>query len=109
MRRYSPTPTCPTLLLGKDDSSNSVDIFISNLESDAEGFADPSGSDGSLSKPFIDVMNGVAKGRELVAPYMEGQINLHLYKGTHYALWNYEHYLPSTKDLHSNNIQISIQ
>ena len=87
----------------------SVDIFISNLETDVETYTDPSLSDGSLAHPFIDIMNGISKGRELVAPFTDGEIQIHLLKGTHYALWNYERYLPNAKDLHSNNIKIGIQ
>ena len=98
-----------SIVLEKEDSVNSVDIFISNLETDAETYADPSLSDGSLTHPFIDIMNGISKGRELVAPFTEGEIQIHLLKGTHYALWDYEHYLPNAKDLHSNNIKITIQ
>jgi hypothetical protein len=86
-----------------------VDIFISNLSDDIESFSDPNNSDGSLTQPFIDIMNGIEKGRELVAPFEKGEINIYLYKGTHFALWDYTKYLPSAKDLHSNNIAIIIK
>jgi hypothetical protein len=54
-------------------------------------------------------MNGIEKGREIVAEYSAGDIYIYLYKGTHYTLWDYDPYLPSAKDLHTNDIQIFIQ
>jgi hypothetical protein len=90
-------------------TAKTVDIFISNLEEDETNFGTANDSDGSLSKPFVDIMNGIEKGRELIASYSEGEIDIHLYKGTHFALWNYSQYIPSFKDLHSNNIKISIK
>jgi hypothetical protein len=79
------------------------------LASDITDFSDPSLSDGTLEKPFIDIMNGIEKGREIVAPFTEGEIKIYLLKGVHFSLWNYSKYLPSAKDLHSNNISILIQ
>jgi hypothetical protein len=43
------------------------------------------------------------------AEYLEAKATIHLLSGIHYALWNYERYLPSMKDLHSNHMDVTIQ
>ena len=47
---------------------------------------------------------GCIKDREIVAPYIEGEKNIHLDKGSHFALLEYPHLIPVSKELNSNNI-----
>jgi hypothetical protein len=93
--------------LGKSGTNHEVNIFISNADDDiSRSFGD---RDGTLDAPFVDISNGVAKGLEETAAYSDPIINIYLFTGDHYALWNYEQYFPLSVDRNSNTQQINIR
>ncbi len=82
-------------------------IYISNKNEDFQRIS--SERDGSILKPMIDLSNGIKKGMEQLAPYTTGVITVFLFKGDHYLLANYSHYIPINLDTHSNNYDLIIR
>jgi hypothetical protein len=41
--------------------------------------------------------------------YSEATVTIYLFKGTHYAIWNYDRYVGSMMDMHSNHLEMIIQ
>ena len=80
-------------------------MFVSNLEEDLE----LNELDGSIENPVVDISNAITKGFEKAAEFKEAIINIYLFKGIHYALWDYERYLPTKIDRNSNKEQIIIR
>ena len=82
-----------------------IEVFVSNLEEDLE----LDGKDGTIENPVVDISNAITKGFEKAAEFQEAIIHIYLFKGTHYALWDYDKYQPTKIDRNSNKEQIIIR
>ena len=105
MQRYHLTNTIFIRNIEKNDATTEIEVFVSNLEEDLELDA----KDGTMENPVVDISNAITKGFEKAAEFKEATINIYLFKGNHYALWDYDRYQPTKIDRNSNKEQIIIR
>lgn len=74
------------------------EVFVSNVQSVISNGKSNSERDGSLSNPFIDVRDALAKANELASSHSNAAITIYLTKGTHFVLLEPqdERYFPQT-------------
>lgn len=82
-----------------------MNLFVSN---DATWIASGTTPDGTLSKPFYDLEDAINYGLDKSSPKASTQINIHLWKGTHYLLYAPKWFYFSRKDPYNVDFDLKI-
>ena len=91
--------------ISKDTTTLSLDIFVSN---DASWISSGTEPDGTLSKPFYDLEDAINYGMDKASSQKLTQIQIYLWKGTHYLLYSPSWFYQNKYYRNDNNVDVQI-